>query len=213
MRFLVYNPNSDARLTGRLRPCVTPRLQIGDSAIFVTAAGGPAFIGSPDAVAAARQSLIEDLPSRTQDCDAVLLACFGDLGIEPLRNRIKIPVVSLWDACRATIPLTGQRTAILTTSAFWVEQLTADIRRQGLSDTLVRVEAIHAAAIHQAMTPRRCIDALIALAAGGDFDRAVLGGALFMSLQAAVTKTSPLPLFDPLALAVGLCRTLGGSGT
>jgi allantoin racemase len=142
MRLLLYNPNSDAGLTSLLGQAVSPLLDRKDTIGLATAEQGPRFIGSAEAVAAARETLTARLAESARKYDAVILGCFGDLGIEPLRQMVDKPILSLWDACVSLAPVSGKRFGVVTTSQFWVDRLQSDISRRGLSHCIRAVRAI-----------------------------------------------------------------------
>ena len=134
MRLLLYNPNSDAGLTLRLSQAISLLLDREDTIGVATAERGPRFIGSAEAIALAREILMAELAEKARDYDAIILGCFGDLGIEPIRRTVDKPILSLWDACLTTLaPLSDKRFGIITTSSFWVDRLQSDISRRGLS--------------------------------------------------------------------------------
>src|SRR5215217_4975087 len=97
MRLRLHNPNSDTSLTHRLAEAVRSYLVADDTLLATTAGDGPAFIGSEQTIAAARSRLAGALRAHAQGCDAVLLGCFGDLGIENVRTSLGPPIISLSD--------------------------------------------------------------------------------------------------------------------
>jgi Asp/Glu/hydantoin racemase len=209
MRFLLYNPNSDKALSDDLGRTIAPFLRPGDSVDLGTAESGPPFIGSDETIENARQSLLNQLPSRAARADATILACFGNIDIDLVRRAVDQPIVSLWDATLAMAPLLGKRLGIVTTTAYWVDRLAADIHRQGQSH---RIGTIRAVSPSPMMSRDRlialCQTSIANLVADAKVDVVVLGGALFVGLREDLAKSSPLPILDPLAAATGLCRTL-----
>jgi allantoin racemase len=210
MRLLLYNPNSDADLTSLLAEAASPLLHAEDTIGVATAEQGPRLIGSAEAIASAREILMAQLPEKARDYDAIILACFGDLEIEPIRRAVDKPILSLWDACSSLAPLSGKRFGLITTSQFWVEWLQSDIRRRGLSDCIRAVRAV-------SLLPRASYDALgpVAaqairemVAANTDVDAVILGGALLVVLRPFLTAKRLLPIFHNLAAAVDLSRAL-----
>ena len=97
MRLLLYNPNTDASLTARLSLAMARSLAPGDELKTSTSNKGASFIGSAETIAVAKGALLRDLPARAEGCDAIVLGCFGDLGIATLRRRLGLPIVSLSD--------------------------------------------------------------------------------------------------------------------
>ena len=204
MRLLLYNPNTNAELTLRLARAARPHLAAADTLEVATASQVPQFLGSEDSIADARVRLNADLPAAAQQHDAVLLGCFGDLGIESLRARLRKPVVSLWDACVFAARRRPMKMGIVTTSPFWAERLRRDVRLAGLDERISAIAAIPIAPRFEdnIAALERAIHELADLRA---VDHVVLGGALLATLISEI-EPSPLPLIDTLGLAVGLCR-------
>jgi allantoin racemase len=210
MRLLLYNPNSDAGLTLRLSQAISLLLDREDTIGVATAERGPRFIGSAEAIALAREILMAELAEKARDYDAIILGCFGDLGIEPIRRTVDKPILSLWDACLTLAPLSDKRFGIITTSSFWVDRLQSDISRRGLSHCIRAVHAISLSPLtsSDALGPATA-QALHELAiANTDVDVAILGGAFLAVLGPLLTAKGLLPIFDNLAAAVNLSRAL-----
>ena len=205
MRLLLHNPNSNEQLTRNLGRAIAPLLHSNESLQLSTAEQGPAFIGSDEAIDAARAALVDQLDARSANCDAIVLGCFGDLGITDLKRSVAKPILSLWDACAAAAVEGGKRYGIVTTSAFWCARLARDIRDRGLSSSIPTVRAISgspsASPDKLGASISRVLDEL---AAESDLDAAVLGGALLAALRPV--PAGPIPMFDTLAAAVRLCR-------
>lgn len=209
MRYLLYNPNSDAALTAELGRALQPFLQSGDSLEMATPPAGPRFIGSDETIGQARATMIEALSIRATRADAVILGCFGDLGVNELRRATTRPILSLWDACWTEAALSGQRLAILTTSPFWVEQLRADIGRRGLAASfpIVRTIAVEPSAGREQLL-RVCRTSIAELAQRRDIDAVVLGGALLAVLVRDLQPNAQIRLFDTLAAATRIAGAL-----
>jgi Asp/Glu/hydantoin racemase len=210
VRLLLYNPNSDQSLTEQMGSCVRDLLDAADELDLATGDEGPRFIGSLETVAAARAVAARRLAECAQDYDAILLGCFGDLGIAAVAAAVGKPVVSLWDACLAGVTRSGQHFGVVTTSAFWVERLCEDVQRHGLSEKIPSVLAIDVPPTASAADRRQATgDALRSLAKTSTVDVAVPGGALLTVLRADLLGVSPLPLFDSFAEAIDQLRTKG----
>lgn len=207
MRLLLYNPNSNTALTERLAQAVVSFLQPHDSLVVATARGVASFIGSDQTIAAARGALLDELTPLAQDVDVVLLGCFGDLGIGHVRRTLGRPLLSLWDACATAAELSGKRFGIVTTSPFWVARLTENVRDRGLSRVIATVQSIRDfEGSTEELEKMTC--ASIKMLAGTGIDEVVLGGALLAALRPQIAQACPLPIFNLLDVAVGLCRAL-----
>src|SRR5271154_2422586 len=105
MRLLLYNPNTNQSLTAALAAAVRMRLAPRDALLAITRETGEAFVNSEDSIAGARASASATLRGPAGECDAILLGCFGDLGVDELRRELKRPIVSLSDAFLSVAPL------------------------------------------------------------------------------------------------------------
>lgn len=206
MRLLLYNPNSDTALTQQLSDVCRAALAEGDVLDEATALSGPRFIGSDETIVAARSAMADAMAAVVPVTGAVLLGCFGDLGIESIRRAAVLPIVSLLDACLAVAPLVGRRTAIVTTTPFWQEKLLADVARRQLSQNVVAVTAC----LERPVRSRReliarCRAQIDGIASTESADLIVLGGALLAVLRDEFV-TSPLPVLDLVGTTVEMCR-------
>src|SRR3972149_1668697 len=97
-RLLVINPNTTASITELVARHV--RAAVGEDFEIVTATGGfgCAYIASEACYAVAGHAALECFAEHGEECDAVLLACFGDPGLFALREVSRAPVVGLAEA-------------------------------------------------------------------------------------------------------------------
>ena len=207
MRLLLYNPNTNQEVTSSLGRTAQRLLRHDDVLQLATRGSGEAFIGSEEAIASARAAVHGNLPRLAKDCDAVLLACFGDLGVDQIRRELKRPIVSLSDAFFAAAPFLGRRIGVLTTSEFWVDRLTIEARKKGASSWIAEMVNLNVSAEEAVISLRtRCRSVIAEMAATGRCDALIFAGALLVSLSAEMAESSPLPLIDALATGIGLCR-------
>jgi allantoin racemase len=205
MNVLLYNPNCNAALTADLVAAMRLRLAPNDTLESRTASNEVMYIGSEETIRAARNSLETDLHSRPIEADAIVVACFGDLGLGALQRSIDLPLVTLWDAYILAARATTQRFGLVTTSAFWVARMQEDARRAALADrTVIRaidvVPGLSNAVLADSV--RRTASELVRMGV----DAIVPGGALFASFD-AVLATGHVPVVDLNAAALRFCRT------
>ncbi len=203
MRLLLFNPNTNAALTDQLAGVVQGRLGAGDELEAVTAATGPAFIGSEETIRAARTNLAAELPALARLHDAVLLGCFGDLAIAEARRQLEIPVISLWDACVQAARADEGKIGIVTTSRFWAEQLWRDAAKARID---AAIGAIYPVATASASIDQDAVAVAVrSLQGQAGIERIVFGGAL-LSAQPAIIPKTLLPVVDLIGMAIALCR-------
>lgn len=186
---------------------VQSSLRPDDVVRLSTSRSGEAFIGSEESIVSARAALAEDLPRQAGDCDAILLACFGDLGVDHVRQELKKPIISLSDAFFAIASFLGVQVGILTTSEFWAHRLAVEARKKGASSWIAETVSLDISANETALSLRaRCQSTVAEMARRGRCQALVLAGAPLVSLSSDVAPASPLPLIDALAIGVKLCR-------
>jgi Asp/Glu/hydantoin racemase len=113
-RLLVINPNTSASITALAARHV--RAAVGEDFEIATATGGfgCAYIESEACYAIAEHAALECFAEHREECDAVLLACFGDPGLFALREVSRAPVVGLAEASMQAAAERGGRFAIVT---------------------------------------------------------------------------------------------------
>ena len=194
-------------MTARLAAAVRTRLAPSDALLAVTSEKGEAFVNSEASIAAARASAGETLPNYADDCEAILLGCFGDLGFDDLRRKLKRPIISLSDAFFAVAPLLGRRVGIVTTSPFWAERIKMEARRKGSASWIGDVHSLEVGASAQSTALQdRCRATIGELMSGDRCEAVVLAGAGLIALVDELSADSPLPIVDTLMVGVGLCR-------
>lgn len=212
MRLLVYNPNANQDLTAALARGARKLLEPADALQTATSSSGEAFIGSEASIAAAKAALQNELPRHARECDVVLLACFGDLGVDELRQQLQRPIISLSDAFFAIAPFLGRRIGLLTTSPFWAHRLALDARKRDAAHWIVETRVLAPSKDEApASLAAWCRSQMSDIKRGGQSDAVVLGGAKLIALAPELASERSLPLIDPLAAAIGLCRAASSS--
>lgn len=203
---LVLNPNSTTWMTERVTAALQLHLGEGYALHSYTIDEGPMVIDGPATfeqaarlVGTACEHALEKHPS----IEAVLLACFGDPGLEDLRSICADrSVVGLADCAMAEAASLHGRFAILTCGPDWVGLLERRAMELGHAEALVGVWALPVNGRELALEPQRWVADL--QAAADDAQRCgaqalILGGAGFAGL--ALDIVSILPQLDPLLVA------------
>ena len=208
---LLINPNTSVHVTDLLARHATAQAPSGAILHAVTAPFGAPYIASEAAAAIASQAVpaawAAHLAQHGQP-DAVLVACFGDPGVQALRAATGVPVLGLAevamreaDALAAAHP--DGRYAIVTGGAAWGPMLEDLAARLGLAERLAGVvtvertgaELLADPAAAQALLLGACQQAL-GLGAPGDVRAIVIGGAALADLAAPLAPQLPVPLID-----------------
>lgn len=206
----VLNPNTTQAMTDAVVAQVRARVPAGVEVRGITAVHGAAVIDSRARFvdAAALPMLLPALgPS-----DGVLLACFGDPGLEALRRAVAPqPVAGLAEAAVAEAVAAGRRFAILTAGPAWVELLTERVADFGAVGGLSGVYALPVNGAQLAAEPERFRALLREAARTAEVEGAqalILGGAAFAGLAGLVD--TGLPVIDAIdAATASLLRQIG----
>jgi Asp/Glu/hydantoin racemase len=201
---LVLNPNHTVWMTERVTAHVQRVLGADAVALPYTAAAGPAVIDTPEtfdagalAVGPACAAALQQHPQ----AEAVLIACFGDPGLEAL--RASLPGRRVLGLAESAMKHAAQRHgtfAVLTCGPAWVDLLAGRAADWQLGDALVGVWALPVNGRELALHPERWKPEL--QRAADEARRAgarslILGGAAFADLPPLIE--SDLPQVDALA--------------
>ena len=184
MRLLIINPNTTERITEHV--LLHARHLAGPDFVIevCTALSGPAVIATRESFDLAAQIGLDCLTAQNlQNFDAVLLACFGDPGLEKLQQISPVPVLGLAQSCMQLAQAEGLPYAIMTSGPAWVEILTERLKGWGASDLFCGVELIPHPALQILQDPESAMPAVltaIARAKARGAQRFILGGTVFV---------------------------------
>ena len=85
MRILLINPNTSADMTERIAAQARRHCDPGAEVVAVTACFGCEVVASRASYAIAAHAALDTFARHAKGIDAVILACFGDPGLEALR--------------------------------------------------------------------------------------------------------------------------------
>lgn len=199
---LAINPNTNdavsalvARNLKQAAPAIDWRMATGRF--------GARYILSEAAYAIAAHAAIDAWASHARECDAVLLACFGDPGLFALRELCPVPVVGLAEASMHAAAAAGGRFSIVTGGARWPPMLERLAQALGYGSKLAGTRAIVITGAEAAADPERAVAALAAACrSASNEDEAevvILGGAGFAGLGARVEALAGLRVIDSVA--------------
>jgi Asp/Glu/hydantoin racemase len=199
----VLNPNTTLAMTDAVVAQVRARVPSGVEVRGVTAVHGAAVIDSRASFAAAADALPALVAQHRPQGDGLLLACFGDPGLEALRRSVAPqPVAGLAEAAVAFAVASGRRFAILTAGPAWVSLLTERVADFGAAAALTGVHALPVNGRELAAEPELFRGLLCDAARVAEHEGAqalILGGAAFAGL-AGLIETS-LPVIDAIDAA------------
>jgi allantoin racemase len=142
MRLLVINPNTTETMTAKTLIAARAALPADVEISAVSGRFGPRYIASRAAFAVAGHAALDAFAAHGADVDAVLLACFGDPGLDALREVSSAPVVGLVEASAAVASAGGGRFSIVTGGVLWEPMLREMLLVRGLAGRLASIRTV-----------------------------------------------------------------------
>ena len=196
MRILLINANTTASITDKLVGIANGMAPAG--VVFEGATGrfGARYIASRAASAIAAHAALDAWAEHGAGVDAVLIGCFGDPGLDALRELALVPVLGLADAAAAAAG--GRRFGVVTGGAAWKPMLEEFFATRGVGAQLAGVRTVAPSGGEIARDPEGAL-ALLAAAcrASAEEDGAevvILGGAGLAGLAARLAARVPVPV-------------------
>ncbi len=142
MKLLLINPNTTEAMTEKAAAAARAFLPPGTEVIAVSGAFGPRYIASRAAFAVAGHAALDAYAAHGQGADAVLLACFGDPGLDAIREVAPVPVIGLVEAAARAARGPGRRYSIVTGGVLWEPMLRESLMVRGLLDGLASIRTV-----------------------------------------------------------------------
>jgi Asp/Glu/hydantoin racemase len=213
MRILFINPNTSEAITERVVATARAFAAPGTEIRGATGRFGARYIVTRAASAIAAHATLDAYAHHGQDADVVVLGCFGDPGLDGLKELAHQPVIGMAEAaCHAAITL-GRRFAIVTGGSRWVPMLEEFVASIGLTDRLAVVKAVAPSGGDIARDPERAYDLLAAacneVVEQNETDSVILGGAGLAGIAAEIAARVSVPVIDAVGAAVKAAEALG----
>lgn len=198
MRILLINANTSAPITDRLVAMGDAIAPAGVRFHGATARFGARYIASRAASAIAAHAALDAYAEHGAGMDAVLLGCFGDPGLDALREIAPVPVVGLAEAAAAAALRLAPRFAVVTGGAAWGPMLAEFFAARGLGEALAGVRTLAPSGGEIARDPEAALAPLAeACRAAAEEDGAgavILGGAGLAGLAPRLADRLRVPL-------------------
>lgn len=207
---LLINPNTSERTTEMMLAVARPLLNK-----VVTIRGATATLGSPmildeAALDASVDEVIRIALAEGHGATAIMVAAFGDPGVERLRVLLPLPVVGIGEAAIREAASGGRRFAIATTTPALVRAIHVKVGRLGLGHLFAGVRVPVTDPLALASDPARQDEALAQLAAAciarDGAQAVVIGGGPLSESAARLNALYPGAIVEPIPAAL---RALG----
>ncbi|MEV7676173.1 aspartate/glutamate racemase family protein [Streptomyces sp. NPDC088752] len=213
----MINPNTSATTTAMMTAIARRTLGPALPVRGVTVARGPRMLTDPAALRAAVPEVLAAGTAATagDGCAALLVAAFGDPGLDALRAATGLPVAGLGEAALLEAAADGTPFGVATTTPLLADAITARVAELGLSDRYTGLRLTAGAPERLSADPVVLLDRLeraVRACAERDGARAVVigGGPLGeaaerLRARCAVRIVAPIP-----AACRSLARLLAG---
>ncbi|WP_270937855.1 aspartate/glutamate racemase family protein [Falsiroseomonas oryzae] len=214
MRVLLINANTTPAITDRLVAIAQELAPPGVTFQGATGRFGARYIASRAASAVAAHAALDAYAEHGAGADAVLLGCFGDPGLDALREVAPVPVLGLADASAEATCRVARRFGVVTGGAAWKPMLEEFFAARGHGDRLAGVRTVAPSGGEMARDPDGAV-ALLAEAcrASAEQDGAeavVLGGAGLAGFAARLEGRVPVPVI--CSVEAGVRATIAALG-
>jgi len=204
-KILLINPNTSPDTTSMMvsiaRAALPPDVEVHG----VTARHGVPMITTEGELAAAAAETENCLERSGPEWDAVMVACFGDPGLDRLRRITSAPVVGICEAALLDAAQGGRRFGIITTTPDLAEVIAMRVQALGLASRYTGLRSTPGDPIALVGNPL-ALDAALATAAIQSFacDAAqaiVIGGGPLGAAATALETRFALPVISPIVSA------------
>lgn len=212
MKLLLINPNISQSVSDLIEAEARRAAAPGTEVTVMTAPFGVAYIETRFESLIGAYATAQVAGEHAHDFDAMVVAAFGDPGIDGLREALDIPVVGLTEAALMSACLLGKRFSIVAISrriTAWYREV---VQANGLEGRLASIRCLD--------TPLRSIGAvqedhgetlraLCQTAIDEDgADVIIIAGAPLAGLARSIKDKIPVPVVDGVSSAVCHAQTL-----
>ncbi len=216
MKLKIINPNAMEEMTRDIRESARRVAGPDTEFVAVNPPRGPLSLEGAYDSALAVPEMLAELLADEESYDAVIIACFGDVGLDAAREALDIPVLGICEAALHVVGMLAPRFSILTVISRVINLNRNLVYKYGFERRLASIRTtdlpVEEFARDRAAAKRALITAgRLAL----EEDRAealLLGCAGMAGLDEAMEKELGVPVIDGVAAAVKLAEAMVGLG-
>lgn len=206
----LINPNTSAATTDLMVELARAAAAPGTSIFGRTARTGPPLIIDPhdlDVAARAVAALAAQIFS-----DGVIVAAFGDPGVDELRQSLGVPVVGIGEAAVRAAAAGGRQFSIVTTTPLLEGSIRAKVAAHGFASQLASIRISQQDPVSLTGDPVALQAVLHRLAdrcvAEDGADAIVIGGGPLAAAARAIAHLADVPIIEPVPAAVAWLERL-----
>lgn len=218
MRLLLVNPNTTVAMTDAIAAEARRRARPGTEIEALTAPWGTPSVESHAEEALAAVATLEAVATRVGDgaIDGVVVACFGDPGLEAVRELSPVPAVGIAEAAMAIAIALGDRFSIIAARDRARPLMRDVVRRHGFESRCASVRTTGLSVLELERSPDAAEEAIVAAArravAEDGAEAICLGCAGMAGLDERVAARVGVPAVDGVGAAVKLLEGIADLG-
>ncbi|WP_432696576.1 aspartate/glutamate racemase family protein [Marinobacterium sp. YM272] len=206
MKLLIINPNISTSVSDLIRTEAERCLMPGTSIEVMTAPFGVAYIETRAEALIGGYAAMQLAAEHYADYDAVIIAAFGDPGLEAIREMLPCPVIGMTEAALASAALYGGRCSIIAISNRIKSWYRETAEQQGFGSRLSSIRSLSESLANIGTVQQDQGTRLIALAHEAieqdGADCLIMAGAPLAGLARSVSEQIPVPVLDGVSCAV-----------
>ena len=173
-----------------------------------------------DEAFAAAEMVKESIKAEKDGYDAIVIYCFSDVGIDAIRENVRVPVIGPGEVSLAAAHMLCNRFTVLTSESVNIPRTYRRLMRNGMArDKMVSVRAldipIGEVRVHPEITKEYLLNVCRKAVEEDHADGVILGCLSMAGYGEEIEKALPVKIFDPAFIAmayaemsvrVGLCH-------
>lgn len=211
MKLLIINPNSSPSVTARINAAAEAAALPSESIETICAMGAPELIVTTEDALLAEAAVTQTLMAWKEPVDGVILASFGDTGLEAVRGISDIPVVGIAQSAYAMASVIGPRFSIVSFSPSMASALRKTAESYGHARHLISMHMVEESSWDDpGMIQDDYAEALLTLcqkaAEEDQVNSIVLGGGPLAGLAKKLQPNVTIPIIDGTTAAIATLR-------
>ena len=203
----VMNPNSSDVVTAGIERAMTPLRRFGIPIRCTTLSEGPPGIESQKQADLVIGPLLAQAAQLEDEAAGYVIACFGDPGLQALRDQTALPVLGIQECAVATALTLGQRFGVIAILPASIPRTLRSFGAMGVLDRLAGDRALNlgvAALSNPDQTLDRMIEVGTRLRDQDGADVLIMGCAGMATYRDPVQDAVGIPVVEPCQAAVAM---------
>ena len=217
MRILIINPNTSESMTDKIRMVAEAAKRDDCEVTVICPQRGPITIESSYDEAYAIAPTIDLVKQANEEgYDAIILACFCDVGVEAAKEISSIPVFGLEETTLSVALLLGGKFGIMTEKRPRVAMKELHVRRHGLLERMASIRPLELSVAELDADPERTKARGMALARRmveeDGAEVIIMGCAAMAGYSDELERELQVPVLDPLKVTLKVAEALVDMG-